>query len=135
MSPASRKVAPSQIEPPRAVVERKILSLGGHREGRSMSTRFLEEPMKNPDGEDYRGLNADPNLGLGEELEFLLARHNRVMKCCLRSVPGLPLYMEMQTHNILIFQLEWVLSRHWLEVSKSEAASKWIDRWLEKRKS
>jgi len=76
---------------------------------RSTGTRLLEELVENPDDEDFRGLDANLNLGLGEEPEFLLnylrARRNWVMKSRLLSMPGLSLYMEMSMHNNLIFQL------------------------------
>jgi len=41
-------------------------------EDRSTGTRLLEEPVENPDDEDFGGLDTDPNLGLREEPESLL---------------------------------------------------------------
>jgi len=40
-------------------------------EGRSTGIRLLEELVENPD-DDFGGLDADPNLGLGKEPESLL---------------------------------------------------------------
>jgi len=37
-----------------------------------MGTRFLEEPVENPNDEDFGGLDADHNLGLGKEPRSLL---------------------------------------------------------------
>jgi len=79
-------------------------------EDRSTVTRLLEESVEDPDDEDFRGLDADPNLGFREEpgslLSYLRARCNRVTKSRLRSMPGLPLHLEISIHNSLIFQLE-----------------------------
>ena len=42
--------------------------------------------------------------------------------------------MEMSIHNTLVFQLEHELTRYRSEVSElMNMASKWIDRWSEKR--
>ena len=42
--------------------------------------------------------------------------------------------MEILVHNNLIFQLEHELTRHRSEVSElMNAASKWIDKWSEKK--
>ena len=37
-----------------------------------MGIRLLEEPVESPDDEDFEGLDANPNLGLGEEPGSLL---------------------------------------------------------------
>ena len=123
MSHVPREVALSGIgKPSRAFVEHGVPSLGGHVEGRSTGTMLLEEPMENPYDENFRGLDTDLNLGLKEEpeslLDYLCARRNRVMKSCLRSMPGLPLYMKMSIHNNLIFQLDGELTCHRSEVSE-----------------
>jgi len=66
--------------------------------------------VENSYDKDFRGMDVDPNLGLGEEsgslLDYLRARRGRVMKRHLCSHPGLPLHMEMSIHNSLIFQLD-----------------------------
>jgi len=94
--------------------------------------------MANPYDEDFGGLDSYPNLDLKKEpgslLDYLRVRWNRVMKSHLRSMPGLQLYMEMSIHNTLVFQLEHELTRYRSEVSElMNMASKWIDRWSEKR--
>jgi len=97
-----------------------------------MGIRLLEEPEESPDDEDFEGLDANPNLGLGEEpgslLNYLRVRQDLVMKSCLHSMPGLPLYKEISIHNSLIFQLERELTCHQSEGNElMDIASKWID--------
>ena len=67
MSPTPREVALSQIEPSGTAVERGVLSHGSHVNGRSKGTRLLEKPVENPDDKDFRGLDANFDLGLGKE--------------------------------------------------------------------
>ena len=71
---------------------------------------FSRSPWRTRMMKNFRGLDADPNLGLGEELRSLLnylrTQCDRVMKSRLRSMPGLPLHLELSIHNSLIFQLE-----------------------------
>ena len=60
MSLALREIAVSQTGPFGAAVEHRVSSLGGHVEDRSTRIRHLEELVENPDGEDFGGLDADP---------------------------------------------------------------------------
>jgi len=103
-----------------------------------MGTRLLEEPKENLDDENFKNFDANPDLGLREELGSLLsdlrARHNRVMKGHHCSVPGLLLNMEILIYNNLIFQLDHELTQHRSDVSEFiDIASKWTDRWSKKK--
>ena len=64
-------------------------------------------------GEEHEGVS---DLGLREDprylLRFLHAQRGRVVRSGLRSMPGLPLRMELGLHDLLIFQLDRELTSH-----------------------
>jgi len=68
------------------------------------------------DDPDFEDSEEGPDLGLGEEsgalLDYLHARRDRVARSHLRSMPNLPLRMELTLHDCLIHQLNHELNCH-----------------------
>jgi len=84
------------------------------------------------DFNNFEDLEEGPDLGLeepGSLLDYLRARRDRVARSCFRSMPGLPLSMELTLHDCLIHQLDRELNCH-----QSKASDLWdqLSKWMDK---
>ena len=138
MTPTSKEISPGRVRPTQGVDECRAPSLESRVRGRITGVRLIETPVENLDDsefDDFKDSNESLDLGLGEEprslLDYLHARHERMVRKCFQSIPDSPLHKKWC--YMAISSISWTAS--WTTINRGGVTSgtSYLNGWINGR--